>query len=250
MLIPCPCKIANQWILKNSSDQENVQWILAKTKQCPKCKVAIEKNQGCNHMSCTKCNHQFCWLCKQEWATHGSATGGFYKCNIYEQQKDSGYIYDEEKKQHDAQFQLDRYSFYLTRFDNHLNSGKVALKEMKHKQQINSQNRSNNMNNMDYSNINAYKLIIQCRNVLAWTYPIAYFLPTNYKKLALFTEQQTSLESYTEHLHELLEKKENNKNKNKNKNKNDQSYNDYIGELNNYIRCLQKYKANMMTAIR
>jgi hypothetical protein len=30
---------------------------------CPKCRVPIEKNDGCNHMTCPKCNHYWCWSC-------------------------------------------------------------------------------------------------------------------------------------------------------------------------------------------
>merc|ERR1712072_1092761 len=33
------------------------------TKKCPKCKVSILKNEGCNHMECRQCNHHFCWTC-------------------------------------------------------------------------------------------------------------------------------------------------------------------------------------------
>jgi hypothetical protein len=48
---PSSCEQCEKWSAKNSSESENALWILANTKICPKCKVAIEKNQGCNHVS-------------------------------------------------------------------------------------------------------------------------------------------------------------------------------------------------------
>jgi len=35
-------------------------------KQCPRCLAKIEKNEGCNHMTCSRCKHEFCWICKAE----------------------------------------------------------------------------------------------------------------------------------------------------------------------------------------
>ncbi len=33
-----------------------------KFKQCPSCKYWVEKNEGCNHMTC-RCGKQFCYVC-------------------------------------------------------------------------------------------------------------------------------------------------------------------------------------------
>jgi len=50
----------------NQSTEEslNSTWKTNNTKQCPKCKVSIEKNAGgCSHMACRKCSYEFCWIC-------------------------------------------------------------------------------------------------------------------------------------------------------------------------------------------
>ena len=35
-------------------------------KRCPYCKYWTEKNEGCNHMTCSQCNFQWCWICEKE----------------------------------------------------------------------------------------------------------------------------------------------------------------------------------------
>eukprot|EP01083_Nonionella_stella_P032433 88790_1 len=41
------------------------KWALNKDVQkCPKCRMGIEKEDGCNHMTCTSCKYEFCWICK------------------------------------------------------------------------------------------------------------------------------------------------------------------------------------------
>ncbi|KAM1036975.1 hypothetical protein FF1_031888 [Malus domestica] len=85
------CSTVEKWILKNSAESENMNWILANSKPCPKCKRPNEKNQGCMHMTCTPpCKFEFCWLCLGSWAEHGERTGGLYACNRYEAAKQEG----------------------------------------------------------------------------------------------------------------------------------------------------------------
>ncbi|KAH3732776.1 ubiquitin-protein ligase [Pelomyxa schiedti] len=58
------CAQYQQWKKDNSeADAKFAKWAAEHTKVCPKCKTNIEKNGGCNHMTCKKCKHEFCWLC-------------------------------------------------------------------------------------------------------------------------------------------------------------------------------------------
>lgn len=54
---PSGCKGLALWNEKCRNESETANWILANTKSCPKCVSRIEKNQGCNHMTCSKCRY-------------------------------------------------------------------------------------------------------------------------------------------------------------------------------------------------
>jgi hypothetical protein len=57
---PATCKTAKLWLKKCADDSETSNWIAANTKECPKCQSTIEKNGGCNHMTCRKCKYEVC----------------------------------------------------------------------------------------------------------------------------------------------------------------------------------------------
>jgi ariadne-1 len=79
---PAICSIVKKWLKKCKDDSETANWISANTKECGKCQSTIEKNGGCNHMTCRKCRYEFCWVCMGSWAEHGTQ---YYNCNRYEE---------------------------------------------------------------------------------------------------------------------------------------------------------------------
>ncbi|KAI3973977.1 hypothetical protein MKX01_030553 [Papaver californicum] len=75
---PVDYDTVHKWAVKNTAESENVTWILANSKSCPKCRKPIKKNDGCMHMTCP-CKFHFCWLCLGDWSTHGESTCGCFK---------------------------------------------------------------------------------------------------------------------------------------------------------------------------
>lgn len=117
---PATCKEVSKWILKNTNESENSSWILVNTKGCPKCSRRIEKNQGCNHMTCSMCRHEFCWICLGNWIGHN---GNSYQCNQYlENSADTNELRNVKQR-------LDRYLHYFSRFHSHDQSLKYAIKQ-------------------------------------------------------------------------------------------------------------------------
>lgn len=78
-------QIRQQELIKN--EQRNLKWIMNNTKKCPKCGNAIEKNKGCNHMTC-KCKYEFCWYCLEECT---NPCDHFKKCKAGAKWFDDGY---------------------------------------------------------------------------------------------------------------------------------------------------------------
>lgn len=54
-------------------------WKTWHTKPCPNCKVDVEKNGGCSHMTCSQCKHEFCWNCQAKYSPAGCGCGSSNK---------------------------------------------------------------------------------------------------------------------------------------------------------------------------
>lgn len=53
-----------------ASDQSYEEWAKGKNIQkCPQCKRRVEKDSGCNHMTCAVCGYQWCWLCRGKYSS-------------------------------------------------------------------------------------------------------------------------------------------------------------------------------------
>ena len=48
---------------QEAEQSENDNWIQNHTRPCPSCNANIERNDGCNHMTCGSCYAHFCWTC-------------------------------------------------------------------------------------------------------------------------------------------------------------------------------------------
>jgi hypothetical protein len=73
------CEEFQKWKEENG-DAENRfrEWAKKNTKGCPRCKVLIQKNAGCNHMKCPSCKNEFCWLCNTTVLVNGKYKEGHW----------------------------------------------------------------------------------------------------------------------------------------------------------------------------
>ncbi|XP_058094123.1 probable E3 ubiquitin-protein ligase ARI8 [Magnolia sinica] len=208
---PVDCGTVAMWILKNSAESENMNWILANSKPCPKCKRPIEKNQGCMHITCTPpCKFEFCWLCLGAWSDHGERTGGFYACNRYETAKQEGAYDETEKRREMAKNSLERYTHYYERWATNQSSRQKALADLHQMQAVQLEKLSDKQCQPESQLkfiTDAWLQIVECRRVLKWTYAYGYYLHEHeHAKRQFFEYLQGEAESGLERLHQCAEK--------------------------------------------
>ncbi|KAL8812610.1 MAG: hypothetical protein Q9200_000905 [Gallowayella weberi] len=197
---PTPCSLVKMWLKKCEDDSETANWISANTKECPKCASTIEKNGGCNHMTCRKCKHEFCWICMGLWSEHGTS---WYNCNRFEEK--SGL--DGRDQQAKSRQSLERYLHYYNRYANHEHSAKLDkdLYLKTEKKMINLQT-SSGLSWIEVQFLQtASQALQQCRQTLKWTYAFAYYLARN-NLTEIFEVNQKDLEMAVEGLSEMFER--------------------------------------------
>lgn len=232
---PLTCRILMEWKEKCEDESETANWVLSNTKPCPKCRSRIEKNQGCNHMTCQQCKHEFCWICSGDWGDHGANTGGYYNCNKYAEDKNNE---DDQSDAARAKRELDCYLHYYKRYVAHQEAQKFAKRSLRETEEkmtlLQDSNDNSTWTDVEFLN-NANELLVECRRVLKYTYTYSYYMIGGKKSSSSdaqgvetetskskedeaatkiiemqkdrFEHHQEMLERFTENLHEMTEKK-------------------------------------------
>lgn len=197
---PCQCEMIKTWDKKNSSESENIKWITANTKQCPNCKKFIEKNQGCNHMTCNKkaggCGHEFCWICAKDWKGHTA-------CNRFDAEE----LAKKESSNKQYKIEYERYIHFFNRYMNHSKSLKLATR-MRNAIEYSIYSLVN-FKNIVMSELSflreAVEIVIKSRRLLKYSYVFGFYLKKKCQEKSLFEHIQSKLETHVDKLHEMLE---------------------------------------------
>ncbi|CAG2114667.1 unnamed protein product [Medioppia subpectinata] len=207
---PIGCHLLREWNIKSAGnnseriDGKTANWIITNTKECPKCRTTIEKNGGCNHMTCRsiKCKYEFCWVCLDSWSTHGTS---YYNCNLYNENK----VKDKKSSQSEGRKCLERYMFYWTRFMNHQQSLRFEneLKSSVKSKMTQMQDRYH----MTWVEVQfmerAVEVLCSCRQTLMFTYVFAFYNERT-QQMNIFEDNQRDLQKAVETLSEYLERDE------------------------------------------
>ncbi|RWR76941.1 putative E3 ubiquitin-protein ligase ARI2 isoform X2 [Cinnamomum micranthum f. kanehirae] len=207
---PCSCLMWELWVKKCRDESETVNWITVNTKPCPKCHKPVEKNGGCNLVSCI-CGQPFCWLC-------GGATGRDHTWSSISGHSCGRYKEDTEKKAERAKRDLYRYMHYHNRYKAHTDSFKLEskLKETIQDKITVSESKEFGIKDFSWMTNGLYRLF-RSRRVLSYSYPFAFYMfgddlfkdemtPKERElKQHLFEDQQQQLEANVEKLSKFVE---------------------------------------------
>lgn len=186
---PLDCETVAKWMKKVSSEFKITTsgWIIANTKPCPSCKIPIQKNKGCNRMTC-KCRFEFCWLCLQG------------RCICYSKQCKQTQVFQDVTPTNHAKSHLDRYSYYHQGWAKNEISRKTAL------QKLTKMSKSLNKYGTYLDLLHTLKLVVEFRGILKWSYVYGYYLPEDESaKIEFFDHIQGIAQAVLDKLHHCTE---------------------------------------------
>jgi ariadne-1 len=211
---PASCEQVKAWAAKCKDDSETTNWILANTMDCPGCRSAIEKNGGCNHVTCRQCHHEFCWVCRRPWKGHAD----FFQCNKYKKdaqpapmasgssgkRKKESQREKEAREREESRAALERYLHFYHRYLNHDKSRdfEQKIREMANNKMKELTETDATWLGVQFVKAAAEQLIV-CRSMLKYSYIYSYYMPEGVAK-NLFEYLQQALENTTEDLSAML----------------------------------------------
>eukprot|EP01118_Nematostelium_gracile_P017856 TRINITY_DN775_c0_g1_i1.p1 TRINITY_DN775_c0_g1~~TRINITY_DN775_c0_g1_i1.p1 ORF type:complete len:495 (-),score=110.06 TRINITY_DN775_c0_g1_i1:98-1582(-) len=198
---PSDCSMKHKWNLKLSDESENCNYIIANTKECPKCRKLIERNGGCNLMTCT-CGQYFCWLC-------GAPTGFAHTW-----EKIDGHSCGKWKEKEDdidkARNNMQRYIHYYDRY-----MGNEGIKKVRKDWETRVTKNDSTLGTLGFSSFvlkEGLERLLECRRLLSNSYIFAFYSfdpenkdPNRIAHKNLFEDHQEQLEIATEKLAKFLE---------------------------------------------
>ncbi|KAG2564005.1 probable E3 ubiquitin-protein ligase ARI5 [Panicum virgatum] len=210
---PVSCATVRAWLAKNSADSASANWVLANTKACPKCRRPIEKNQGCNNMTCrAPCGHKFCWICLEPLGR------GHTTCDAYRPRRPDKAIAGagkgvppaEELRREQARASLDRYLYHYEHWAANQRSLEQVLRDMAalERSELWKMAGTVRASAADLGFLTrAYEQVAGCRRVLRWAYAYGYFLDPvrDAAKRGLFDHLQGDANRSLERLHGCAE---------------------------------------------
>lgn len=188
------CKLVRDFTNEKAANLDTAQYLAQFTKQCPRCFTEIEKNGGCNHMTCRRCRHDFCWLCLGNYHNHNQMVCVAPEAHRY------------------SESNLRRLVDCSTKHSNMTQS--IKLDEKMYKSQLKKQGLEvkDQWFKIDFVK-EAVKILLRCRMSLADSYIFAYFNMNNENNQWIrFELNQSELLKRTEELSHLLETKVNDDN--------------------------------------
>jgi len=113
---PLCCDFVDLWEKEVKSTDKTTDWIRGNSKPCPKCGVPIEKNGGCNYMTCSNkaCGYHFCWICLGKAHAHNFAE----TCSKVNPES----LEKIKKERKDTQESLQHFVFHSERYLSHMRS--------------------------------------------------------------------------------------------------------------------------------